>query len=145
VRRAERICIDVTDQAQRYQAWAKALDLDPVALSDPRLRPPTPRARDQDFADAWTAAVRAAPTTAADASIVFVHTDESILVRCDWLFLHGRRRGEVSHPAELARRMELAGWTRRGKRGRIKATSPGMGKPIVLPFWIVPPGWEDQW
>jgi hypothetical protein len=39
--------------------------------------------------------------------------------------------------------MELADWTRAGKRGRMKATSPGLGRPIILPFWRVPADWED--
>jgi hypothetical protein len=40
--------------------------------------------------------------------------------------------------------MEHAGWTRRNRRGSIKATSPGFGPPITLAFWIVPAGWEDD-
>ena len=40
--------------------------------------------------------------------------------------------------------MVKAGWERSGKRGRIKATSVGLGSPIVLPMWVVPRGWDDS-
>lgn len=71
-------------------------------------------------------------------------TDGMRFVHCGHLFTDAHRRNEVSHPAELARQMTLAGWWRQGKRGRIKATSKAPGSPpIVLPFWRVPKGWED--
>jgi hypothetical protein len=123
--------INVNDQAERYQAWSRSQALDPVRASDLR----TATFRDSNAT---------IPATVADASLVLEHIDGRRLVRCDWLFAHVKRAGEVSHPAELARRMEHAGWTRRGKRGRIKATSPGLGPPIILPFWIVPPAWEES-
>ena len=60
------------------------------------------------------------------------------------LFTFVHRRNEVSHPADLARQMTLAGWWRSGKRGWIKATPKAPGsKPLVLPFWRVPADWED--
>ena len=123
-------CVNVNDQAERYQAWSRLKALDPVRSCDVRL---VERAKAADL-----------PATVADASVVLEHADGRRLVRCDWLFAHVKRAGEVSHPAELARRMEHAGWTRRGKRGRMKATSPGIGPPIVLPFWIVPAAWEES-
>jgi hypothetical protein len=65
-------------------------------------------------------------------------------VRCGHLFEFVRSNGEVAHPAELAKRMNLAGWTRSGKYGRIKATSVATTHTIVLGFWRVPPGWEES-
>ena len=122
--------VNVNDQAERYGAWSRLKALDPVRLCDIRLVE-----RDE---------ARKLPATIADASVVLRHVDGRRLVRCDWLFAHVKRAGEVSHPAELNRRMEHAGWTRRNKRGSMKATSPGLGPDIVLPFWIVSAAWEDS-
>lgn len=66
------------------------------------------------------------------------------LVRCGHLFEFVRSNGEVAHPGELAKRMVLAGWSRSGKRGRIKATSAATTRVITLTFWRVPPGWEES-
>jgi hypothetical protein len=65
-------------------------------------------------------------------------------VVCGHLFEHVRHRGEVAHPAELARRMRLAGWARKGKRGYIKATSPTTKHTIKHGLWLVPAGWEES-
>jgi hypothetical protein len=70
--------------------------------------------------------------------------DGTRYVHCGHLFEHIRRRGEVSHPAELARRLRLAGWTRKGKRGYIKATSSTTSHPIKHGLWLVPAGWEES-
>lgn len=129
--RAEVEAVNVNDQAQRYRAWSKLKALDPVRLSDPRL-------------GNWRDPNRTIPPTVADASLVLKHVDGRRLVRCDWLYAHVHKAGEVAGPQELVKRMEHAGWSRRGRRGAIKATSPGMGPPIILPFWIVPAAWEDS-
>jgi 5S rRNA maturation endonuclease (ribonuclease M5) len=115
----------LADQDSRYDAFRRVDGLDPVrALEGGGLFD--------------------APASVASASLVLL--DEPTgdrYVHCSHLFDDVRRRGRVAHPAELARRMELAGWNRRGKRGRIKATpSSGIGDPVVLPLWRVPPGWE---
>ena len=65
-------------------------------------------------------------------------------VRCGHLFEFVRSNHEVAHPGELAQRMVLAGWSRSGKRGRIKATSVATSHTITLSFWRVPPGWEES-
>jgi Bifunctional DNA primase/polymerase, N-terminal len=122
--------VDINDQAARYQAWSRLQAHDPIRASDPRLYD---RYSDQPI-----------PATVADCSIVLEHVDGRRLVRCAWLFAHVRRNGEVAHPGELARRMEHAGWTRPNKRGQMKATSPGLGAPIRLDFWVVPAGWEES-
>jgi hypothetical protein len=123
--------VNINDQEQRFHAWSRLNALDPVRLSDPR-------------AGAWREPERTIPPTIADASIVLEHTDGRRLVRCDWLYAHVRQAGQVAHPGVLARRMELAGWTRPNTRGAIKATSSsGVVPPIILKFWVVPVGWED--
>jgi len=116
---------DLTDRASRYEAFARLDAIDPVRAADPYLRERG----------------EVTPTVAA-CSIVLRHTDGTRLVHCGWFFSHVRQTGKVSHPGELARRVELAGWARAGTRGRVKATSPGLGHPIILPFWRVEPGWE---
>jgi hypothetical protein len=78
-------------------------------------------------------------------SLVLLDEQDGVrYVRTGHLFAHVRRRGEVAHPAELARRMELAGWSRKGKRGLIKATSPTTSHTIPLGLWLVPAGWEES-
>jgi hypothetical protein len=122
LRQATVLTLDMTDQSERYAAFTRLEALDPVRAADEHGGP-----------------------TVASCCTVLQHTgDGTRLVHCGWLFSHVRHAGRVSHPAELARRMELAGWERAGgRRGRVKATSVGgLGAPIVLPFWRVPRDWE---
>jgi hypothetical protein len=116
----------LNDQASRYDAFVELDELNPVkALEDADLFGPTSIA-------AASKVLRDAPT-----GDRYVH--------CGHLFADVRRRGQVGHPAELARRMELAGWTRRGKSGRIKATPPhGLGRPVVIPLWRISADWEPD-
>jgi hypothetical protein len=79
-----------------------------------------------------------------DSLVLLDERDGIRFVHCGHLFVAVQGRHEVSHPGELARRMELAGWWRTGKRGRVKATSPTTKHEIVLPFWRVPAGWEHS-
>jgi hypothetical protein len=83
-------------------------------------------------------------TDPADSLVLEDVTSSVRFVRCGHLFEFVRSSGQVAHPAELAKRMVLAGWTRRGRRGRIKATSVATTHTITLGFWHVPPGWEES-
>lgn len=134
LKRASREAFNFTDQTSRYSAFAKLDAMDPIAVSDPRL----PRSGGK-----WEEPPPL-PASIADAAVVLEHTNGALYVRCDWLLAHVRRRGEVAHAGELVRRMVNAGWTRPGKRGRIKATSASTGKTIILPLWVVPPGWAAE-
>jgi hypothetical protein len=113
LRRAPQTEFQLHDQANRYGAFAELERLDTRGVHRPE-----------------------------DSLVLLDERDGVRFVHCGHLFVAVQGRREVSHPGELARRMELAGWWRSGRRGRIKATSPTMSHVIVLPFWRVPAEWE---
>jgi len=112
--------IDFDDQRARWRAFSNMRGLDP-------------------------AGARRAGTTASIAagSVVLRTPDGTRFVRAGWFAEHVRE-GENVSPADIAHRMERVGWQRRGKTGRVKATSPTDGRQIGWNFHIVPAGWEDR-
>lgn len=112
----------LTDQGDRYRAFARLDALDPVAQRE----------------------VNRAVRIAAESLVLHDTQTEIRYVHCGHLLADVRARGEVSSPVDLAKRMELAGWSRRGKRGDMKATSARTGATVRLRLWWVPAGWEDS-
>ena len=112
--------VDLNDQDDRWSAFAAVDRLDPLAIA------------------------REKHCSVATASIVLHTVDGTRYVHSGWFLAHVRRDvGTIGAP-ELVNRMSRAGWQRRGKRGRIKATSTGFGGTIQLPLYIVPKDWEHQ-
>lgn len=77
------------------------------------------------------------------AGTVLEHTDGTRYVRSGWFFDHVRLLDHAAGSrAVIAVRMERVGWVRRGKTGRIKATSLSFPGQLVWSFFEVPAGWE---
>lgn len=75
--------------------------------------------------------------------VALVDSEGSRYVRTGWFREHVRQDDRAVSPQEIAQRMERVGWRRRGKEGRIKATSPGLRGQLVWPFYVVPAQWES--
>lgn len=112
--------VDLDDQHARWRAFSNMRALDPAA-------------------GRRTGQV----ATVAAGSVVLRTPDGTRFVRAGWFAEHVREAENVS-PADIAHRMERVGWQRRGKSGRIKATSPTDGSQIGWNFHIAPAGWEDR-
>ena len=112
--------VDLDDQHARWRAFSNLRGLDPAN------------------------ARRAGNTSSIAAGGVVLRTpDGTRFVRAGWFAEHVRE-GENVSPADIAHRMERVGWQRRGKTGRVKATSPTNGTQIGWNFHIVSAGWEDR-
>ena len=118
--RAPTLDVDLDDQGERWRAFSRLEALDPLTLVHHAQ----------------------APNVAA-ASIVLVDATGLRYVHCGWFLQHVRRTWEPITPLDLALRMERVGWSRRGQRGRWKATAAGRSQVILLPLWQVPAGWEE--
>lgn len=117
---ADVLDLDLDDQQQRWAAFHRLDGIEPHA-----------HARENG-------------TSLATAGLVLRHTDGTRLVRTGWFLGYVRQHEGAIGQAELAQRMAAVGWTRRGQRGRIKATCPGRPKVRAWNFHLVPDGWEDQ-
>lgn len=112
--------VDLSDQAQRWDAFKRQEAVDPVARWH------------QDG------------TTIAKASVVLRDADGIRLVRTGWFRAHVRADDHTATPQEIAHRMERVGWSRPGNAGRIKATRPDLPGALAWSFYRVPSGWEDD-
>lgn len=95
--------------------------------------------------DPWRAVRSEDGGSLASHGIVLRDRDGIRYVRCGWFQSHARAEDGTIGPHTLALRMARVGWTRRGSRGNVKATSPRTGETRVLAFWTVPAGWEATW
>jgi hypothetical protein len=112
---------NLSDQHERYGAWNRLADIDPVALSKENH------------------------LSVAKNSYVIRDVDGTRYVHSGWFHSHVTRdlHGLIGSP-ELIGRMCRIGWGRRRGRGRIKATEPRTGNVLFLPFLLVPVGWENE-
>lgn len=115
------IDLNMADQRERWGAFARLDDTDPIA-----------EARQSSRSIAAVSVVLRDNRTGAR----YVHSN--------WFLAHVRRDVGPINAGELVNRMSYAGWQRRGARGRIKATNGADGQSIPLPLYIVPKGWEDE-
>jgi hypothetical protein len=117
---ADTLDVDLNDQAARYAAFEHLSRRDPWALA------------------------REDGKSYAAATIVLRDVTGDRLVRSEWFLRHVRGFTSKETPASLADRMRRVGWTRRGTRGRIKATAPATAKTLAWAFWIVPADWGQE-
>lgn len=116
---ADVLDVDLSDQAQRWEAFRRLEGIDPAAR--------------------W----RQDGISIAKASIVLRDTDQVRLVRTGWFRGYVRADDHTVSPQEIANRMERVGWKRPGVLGRIKATRPGLRGELAWSFYQVPAGWEN--
>jgi hypothetical protein len=119
---ADRIDVDMNDQAQRWAAF-EALDIhEPVEIS------------------------RAGGSSIARCSRVLAGIDGNRYVRTGWFRAHVRSEDSTVSPTEIANRMIRIGWQRPGTKGHIKATRPNLPGTLWQAFYIVAADWEnDGW
>lgn len=115
--------VDMSDQAQRWSAFA--------ALG--RLEPTRDAGEDRS-----AAALAAAGTVLRDPAT------GKRYVRTGWFQSYVKREvGGVYSPAKLAIQMERVGWTRPNSQCRVKATNPTDGRALSWAFYVIELGWED--
>ena len=118
---ANAIDLDMSDQAERWAAFHRLDDIDPMALS------------------------RVDQMSVAAHCVVLRDLQGTRYVHSGWYQSHIRRDvAPTIGPPELVNRMCRVGWDRSGQRGRIKATNPARKEVILLPFYRVPAGWEES-
>jgi len=117
---ADILDLDLTDQGQRWAAFERLDHLEPHVVARENGR------------------------SLASAGLVLRHQDGTRLVRTGWFLSHVRQQETAIGQAELARRMASVGWTRRGQRGRIKATCPTREAVLAWNFHLVPADWETR-
>jgi hypothetical protein len=118
---ADVLDVDVSAQAQRWAAFMRLRDHDPVAHA------------------------RAAGCSIAKGSIVLRNLDSSLYVRAAWFKAHVRQAEDhLISPTQVAQRMERVGWERPGTEGRVKARRPDFPGQDVQSFYVVPPGWAER-
>jgi hypothetical protein len=100
--------LDMTDQAERWEAFCNMADQNPLGKS------------------------RETGMTIAAAGLVLRHIDGTRFVRCGWFHQHVRTQDAVVGQTALAKRLARVGWTRNGSSGRIRATAPGRQAAPVL-------------
>ncbi len=111
--------LDLDDQQQRWAAFERLGRIEPHA-----------HARENG-------------TSLATAGLVLRHSDGARLVRTGWFLGYVRQHEGAIGQAELAQRMAAVGWTRRGQRGRIKATCPSRPERLAWNFHLVPSDWQE--
>jgi len=116
---AEVIDVDIADQIERWGAFSLLAERDPWAMA-------------RNFGG-----------TPASHSTVIRCVDQTCLVRTGWFQSHVRTLDANVGLQQVAQRMARVGWTKRGRRGRIKATPPDRAGQLAWAFFIVPPGWQD--
>ena len=117
---AETLDVDLSDQAQRWDAFSRLDAIDPDARR------------------------HESGVTVAKASTILRDADSSRLIRTGWFRAHVRGSDAHISPADIATRMERIGWRRPGQSGRIKATRPGFRSELVWTFYVVAEGWEND-
>lgn len=117
---AEVLDVDIEDQGERWGAFNRLAEIDPRKTH------------------------RETNVSIAASSLVLRCVDGSRLVRTDWMRSHVRSIEPRVTPAQLVVLLQRIGWVRRGKKGRWKATRPGLPGQLNWSFWLVPPGWEDR-
>lgn len=117
------LAVDMTDQAERWRAFA--------ALG--RLEPTRDAGED-----------RSAAALAAAGTVLMDTTSGTRYVRTGWFQSYVKREvGGVYSPAALAVGMLRVGWTRRGSEGLIKATNRTDGRSLSWAFYVIAAGWPD--
>jgi bifunctional DNA primase/polymerase-like protein len=113
--------VDIDNQASKWEAFSAIKELDPIAIA------------------------RQTGLSVASKSLVLRDGNGARYVHSNWFAAHVRRDmvTQIANDALIARMVD-AGWERRGRRGRFKATSPRMSGELQVPFYVVPPGWEDD-
>ncbi|MGI8731138.1 MAG: hypothetical protein ACR2LK_14345 [Solirubrobacteraceae bacterium] len=117
---ADVLDLDLNDQVERWAAFERLDHIEPLAIAREHGR------------------------SLAAAGLVLRHQDGSRLVRTGWFLGHVRQHETAIGQAEIARRMAAVGWSRRGQRGRIKATCPGRAAVRAWNFHLVPADWETR-
>jgi len=118
---ADVLDVDLSVQAQRWDAFKRLEPIDPVAR--------------------W----HSDGITVAKASLVLRDSDGARLVRTGWFRAHVRASDHMLSPQEIAHRMERVGWKRPPSgSGRIKATRPSAPGHLAWSFYVVPAAWEDE-
>jgi hypothetical protein len=117
---ADVLDLDLNDQGQRWAAFERLAHIEPHV------------------------AARENGRSLAAAGLALRHQDGTRLVRTGWFLGHVRQHETAIGQAELARRMAAVGWTRRGQRGRIKATCPSRIAVLAWNFHLVPADWETR-
>jgi hypothetical protein len=64
-------------------------------------------------------------------------------VRTSWFRAHVRGQEPGVSPQQIAQRVLLAGWQRHGKNGKLHGREPDGPGQLLVPFYVVPKGWED--
>jgi hypothetical protein len=117
---AETLSVDIDNQVERWSAFVRLRDTDPVGSA------------------------RTDNATIASRCIVLVDPNGTRYVRCGWFLGYVRSLVGTRSPQELNVDMERVGWRRPSKSGRIKATSPRTGDTLNWSFYVVPMGWESR-
>lgn len=115
---AELLDVDLSDQAQRWDAFKRLEAIDPIL-----------RWRQEGLA-------------VAKGSLVLRDHDGVRLIRTGWFRAHVRSDDHLASPQEIAHRMQRVGWKRPGGSGRIKATRPGNAGHLAWSFYAIPADWE---
>lgn len=117
---ADVLDIDMSDQAQRWEAFSRLERIDPDA---------------RHHADS---------ITVAKASLVLRHHDGVRYVRTGWFRAHVRSGDHTVSPQQIRVRMQRVGWEIPGNFGKVKAARPGFKQQLVWPFYRVPATWENH-
>lgn len=113
---ADRLDANLSDQAQRWAAFERLKCTDPYAIG----------------------------RFDASAALILVDADGTRWVRANWFHSHVREQDKHYSQQQVAARMAEAGWSRRGRSGRIKATCPNRNDRLGWSFFLAPPEWETR-
>ena len=124
LRIAAQLAVDLSDQADRWRAFATL-------------------ARDNPARDAGED--RSAYTFAQMSTVLVDCGGGSRLVRTSWFQHYVKREvGGLYSPAALAVQMQRVGWQRPNSEGRVKATCPTDGKCLGWSFYRIPQEWPED-
>ena len=132
---AQTIDFDFRDQASRWQTWARldATDLDETPEGPAHETIAQRRNRERKDAEAY--AKRVLIPRDRKTGVRFVHAG--------WFQQFMRLQlGASATPQRTRQALLDEGWQVRGRAGRIKATPPDDGDPLILTFYLVSSGWE---
>ncbi len=137
LRLAQTVDFEFADQAQKWARWAALDALDPEDAPEEQRGETTAERRARESRAAETYARRMVVLHDVTTGVRFVHAG--------WLQQFMRLRLGASATPQRARQAILrAGWTVRGRDGRMKATDPQDGRVLILTFYLVPKGWEAR-